>query len=474
MLTKTNSYRVTAIISLVLIMLLTVVLAACDTGSTENDPTKIVVDFDISEEESDNTVSQDEQTPEGYTERPVVHDIINIAPDLVTIGGTCEEGAIISIDGGKEHVEVTSRNGYFITEVTLSNISTTLLEAVATVEGKEPSLPLSFTADYNATAEKRLDGFGVSIGPDSYMYFDSFLDNYMGENLLTQTQLRKFKKSVNDRIINIESRAGGQDVDIIYVLIPDVTSIYPDIFGSDLERATHTTRYKQIADALVQTDAVMIDMYDKLIEAKESGEYEIYRRTDSNLTEYGGYLVYSEIAEFLAKRFPAAAPRPLEEFEITEIETIGGNIAEYLGLTAEHYVEDIIDLQPNFSLKMGLDEDSGFGTVNIGDVKKYNSTTAPFDYSVYDKAEKNAVGVGDRMIIRTGREDLPSALIYRDDGLFMSTDILAERFNNMMFGKSEDFTINLTDAGRHFSAGKTFVDYILVIVTENNILNILG
>ena len=471
--TRTKSYRVAVIITLLLFVSLTLVLASCDTGGTDNDPINRII-FDPSEDSSVDTSSETASTPEGYTETPVVEDIKNITPDTVVIAGTCEDNATVTIGGGKNDVTVKSRNGYFVTEVILTNTTVTLLEATAEVDGKEPSEPLSFTASYNATAEKRIDGYGVSIGPDSLLYFDTFLDNYTGENLLTQTQLRNFKRSVNDRIINIENRASGQDVRLLYVLIPDVTSIYPEVFPADIEKKSNTTRYKQISDALSQTGAGVIDMYDILKDAKENGEYEIFRKNDSHLTEYGGYLVYEQIALSLSANFPEAAPRGLEEFTTKKVETIGGDLVSYLGINKQHYTEEVINLVPDFALNIGLQEDSGFSTVNIGDIKKYKSVKEPYDFSIYNKGEENAVGIRDRVIIRTDREELPSALIYRDDSLFMSMDIIAERFNNAMIGSIGDYTINLTDASRHYSQGKRLVDYIVVIVSESNIESIMS
>ena len=48
-----------------------------------------------------------------------------------------------------------------------------------------------------------------------------------------------------------------------------------------------------------------------------------------------------------------------------------------------------------------------------------------------------------------------------------------QAFNNVMFGKVGDFTVNMTDAQRYSSSGKTSVDYIFVMVSENNIESIL-
>jgi len=414
-------------------------------------------------------------TDPGETEAPSIKDVKNIAPDVVVIGGTCEEGAVVTIKGGKKTVTVNSKNGYFIAEVTLANDTRTVLEAIAEVEGKMESKPRTFTATFNASVERRTGGYNVSVGKDSQLYFDYNLEDYTGENLLTQSELRNICNFVNDKVNNLEARAQGQNSDLIYVLVPDFTTIYPDCLPDEATNETSLTRYKQVSDALKQTSAIVIDMYDIFMENKDKP---LYRTTDSRLTEYGSYLVYQEICSKLAINFPAAAPRSLDEFDVKEIENvIAGNLFKRLGLSREYYTETIPDLVPKFDLKIGYDKESSFNTVNISDIRKYAAEKdyTPYELSASEAASDNKpVTINDRFIIRTGREELPSALIYRDDMTFSMIDILAERFNNALFAKSGDYTINLTDASRHYSEGKALVDYIIVILSEGNIQKVAG
>ncbi|HAN21436.1 MAG: hypothetical protein A2Y15_09240 [Clostridiales bacterium GWF2_36_10] len=470
---NTKKSNTAVIILLMLITVLTVLLASCVVEGDNTDPLQSIPEFPSedmkSEVPSDDIIS----TASGFTEQPVIKDVKNITADVVVISGTCEEGAAITIKRGKEDVTVQSRNGYFIAEVTLAKTSTNLLEVTAVVEGKEESVIESVSAEYIATAEKRIDKFAVSIGMQSQLYFDSYLENFMGENLLTQTELRTFRDFVNGKVTSLEDRAKGQDVELIYVLVPDVTSIYPDIFGEDIVRETFTTRYSQISNTLSQTNATVIDMYDIFATAKDTSEFDIYRKNDSHLTEYGAYLVYQQIANELALKFPAAAPRTLEEFEQIETEAIGGDLITYLGITNKYYTESILDLEPLFDLKIGMDKESNIATINISDVKKYVSVEDN-NYSIYNGTDNKIIGINDRFAIRTDRIDLPSALIFRDDSLSPAIDILAERFQRALVGRNGDFTINLTEASRHNSDNKNIVDYVIVIVSENNIENIMN
>ena len=466
-----------AAISLLLasVSALSLVFASCVPFDIDTGDDSIAV---ISRAESSKETSTEVSIPtdEGSTEAPSIKDIKNIAPDIVVIAGTCEKDAVVTIKGGKEEVTVKSKNGYFIAEIKLANDSTTILEAIAEVEGKKESKPRTLTASYNATVEKREGGNNVSVGNDSQLYFDYNLDDYTGKNLFTQSELRNIKNFVNDKVNNLETRAKGQKVGLIYVLVPDDTTINPGCLPADAKNESSSTRYKQVADALKQTSATVIDMYD-IFNAKK--DESIYRTTDSRLTEYGSYLVYEQICKQLSVNFPNAAARSLDQFDKKEVDNvIAGDLFKRLGLSTEHYTETLTDYTPKFDLKLGYQKDSSFNTVNISDIKKY---AAENDYTPYvvnadenSKSSDKTVTINDRFIIRTGREDLPSALIYRDDSTFSMVDILAERFNNAMFAKSGDFTVNLTDASRHYSQDKNLVDYIIVILSEGNVQKITG
>lgn len=466
---STTKGKVLTAALLALVTLCAVILSACDTGSGDSDFLASIPDLGESVDTSVSDESSDESTPEGYTAKPKVGTIVNVSPSKVVIAGTCEDGAVINIKGGKEEITVASKDGYFITTTVLTGTSQTLLEITAKVEGKEESEILSAVAYYSAISEPRADGMSVAVGKDSHLYFDKMIENYTGANLLTQTELRQFKTFVNSKVSACVSRANGSDFDLIYVLIPDVTSIYDEYLDDDIKRETHQTRYEQISAALAETEAIVIDMYDAFMAAKENSEYPIYRTTDSHLTEYGAYLVNVEICKVMAERFPAAAAHPLEEYEITTKNVIGGDLVSYLGISKNITNEDVPVLKPKYDISIGDGESKGFDTTKISDLKIYTSST---DYSINEGKDPGAVLA--RTYFRTENTELPCALVYRDDSAATLTPFLAERLCNSMFALSGDFTINLTDAGRHNGEGRSLVDYVIVTVGESNLNKILG
>ena len=108
-----------------LVMVLGVMLGACvNTSNIDGvlDTSKMTQESSQYIEE----VSEDISTPEGYTDAPVVADVVNIKPTTVAVYGTCEENATIRVTGGKEDAETTAHGTYYIIEVEIWDRDTLL------------------------------------------------------------------------------------------------------------------------------------------------------------------------------------------------------------------------------------------------------------------------------------------------------------------------------------------------------------
>lgn len=468
-----------------LVMMLSVVLAAC--VNTEN--VSEIIDSEFSEDPETSEIIDDTseiETPDGYTPAPKNVTAVNISPDTVAVSGTCEVGATITVTGGVEEVTAVSRDGYFIAEVQLP-YEKNQLDVTAKVEDYETSLPFTLIASYNATADTRLDGNSVSVGADSRLYFDKMLDDVSGENIYTESELSSIRRYVSNTITTYYEAAGAYDAELIYVLIPNVTTIYSDIIPEGSYEQPYTTIYDQVYDSLVNhTRATVVDMrevFQGIIADEEASKLAeekggIYRITDSSLTDYGAYLTYEAIMNKVAERFPDAAPRGIDEFDWTPVTTMGGNLVQYRELDKSVITEDIIISKPNFDMKLG----------GIGSIRKYvDVEDGDYSYFTTVSSSDEYTGIAERLVIdtaatRTGIEvtdeatgesatvlpALPNALIYRDYSAISFTDILAERFNKSLIIATGEYSINLNYAKQNAAEGKKVVDYIIVIVSEDS------
>ena len=396
-----NTTLLRAVAVIVLFALMTA-LAACDTNKIQgNNFLESIPDIPSANESSEvSDASADPEPKPGQAHMPVIATTGNITAGHILVTGTCDEGATVKIS--------------------------------------------------------------VTVGANSYLLFDSVMDDYLGKNLISQTELKAFKEFVNNKAANLKKKGGSYPATLVYVLIPDSVAIYPERLPENTDKTAYRNRYQYISEALSETNATLIDMTDVFLAHKD--EQLIYQNTDSHLTEYGAYLVYQEICKVMETSFPDAKARDLNsEFTATTSEVLGGDLAYYAGINREVITETVTRYTPKFSLRTGKWENS---ELNISDVKKYAEDG---DARLVSGTNEAAA----RIIFKTGRDKLPCALIYRDANSLPMFDALAERFNNVMFGKVGDFTVNMTDAQRYSSSGKTSVDYIFVMVSENNIESIL-
>ena len=469
-------------LAVLMVMLTATVLAAC-VNVRNIDDSDLEASFEIEESSVSDIESEDEiPTPAGHTEAPTVEDIINISPSVVAVFGHCEPGSVIRVTGGKTEAETTAMEGYdyYLIEVELQ-YNKNLLYITAQTEGKEESLEREFLASYNATADTRLDGNSVSVGTGSRLYFDKMLDSAAGKNLYTASNVL----AVRDYISNLYTayaydRASGQPVELIVCLIPNVTTIYPDIIPEGAYEPANTTIYDQVISALSQTRATVVDMREEFAAIRDDAETAenggLYRVTDSALSDYGAYLTYKAIMDKVAVRFPQALPRDISEFNVKTVEgAAGGNLVGYRGLDTSAITENIVRFEPNFTLQLGS---NGAGTSSIIALRKYVDS-ANKDYNYFTKIDStdNINGVAERWVIDTGRSeelDLPVAIVYRDYSSFAFTDILAERFEKIVLAKADEYSVNLSQTLQYKRDGMTTCDYIIIIVSEDSMDTAFG
>ncbi len=470
------------VLMLALVMMLSVVLAACiDTDKVPE------VDAELADRDTDTAIggtSEEEVPPpaEGQSNHPTVEEPVHISPMVVAVYGTCDEGAIIRVKCEDKVVTVNSRNGYYIAEVELPNENGNKLFVTAQVGELAESNAVSVAAFKDATADK--SAMSVAVGKDSRLYFEYMMDNYKGgnETLFTISQLKTIRDTINTKTTNYKKNAKDKDVEVIYLLLPDPTSVSTDAFFEDVTPGEFGTIYDQFLENFGNgnTRATIIDMREKLIALKDDPAVlekgGLYRVTDSSLTDYGAYLVYSELMNYIDNKFPQAAARKADEFEWNTIEkALGGNYVTYRGLDKNIITETIVKATPKFSLDIGLDDD---GFVKLSSIAKYLDVESK-DYNFITSAKETDadVNICDLFTVSTDRKELPTAVICRDYNSLTFTDWLVERFEKATVLKNGDFTIDTNDVGLlqdYAATGEAAPDYIIYILSEQNIKTAAG
>ena len=148
-------------------------------------------------------------------------------------------------------------------------------------------------------------------------------------------------------------------------------------------------------------------------------------------------------------RFPKANARPLSDFNIETKEVYGGDMAGYLYLNRELTKDTTTILSPKtFSFTFQT------GNFYVSDV----------DRALNIDTEDLQAAIQIRRVIKTGKEDLPNVIVYRDETVTPIYNMLAERFSMTAFHTMGALTPRKTDIGL-----SPYPDYVVVFCSENNL-----
>lgn len=465
-------------LALLLVFTALICLTACG-EDTSIDILDEVPNLGESKDDS-NVVSEEDPLPaEGQTAMPVAVQVFNSTQTTVAILGTCEEGATVtaSIVGGNK-TTVNANGKIFALEIDVGTRSEAHIQLTATAPDKTESEPKVVVGDYNAIAEGNLV-YPTVLADKVTLFLQSSLDVLSEDVVRTNTAIDTFTSKI-DMYVNSLNNIG--ETELIYVLMPSRASGMTDSLPEGTDVTDGVTLYDQAVAAIKASGATLIDVKAALAD-KELEDIPLYYRTHSTWSEYGAYLAYCELMNYIAEKYPAAAPRGLDEFEVKKVEdALGGNLAYHFGFDCDLVRETVYDLVPKFNLDLGdsVPENVEVAkTYLISDIKQYLGEN---DYKFYDEyfAGKQIyndpayTAVDSSFGFYTGRNDLPTALIYRDDATYGAVDMLAERFNNCLFEEAGKYTVNASKAASYAADGKNNVDYVIVMISEDNLTSLIA
>ncbi len=466
-----------AVLLLAALMLTTLVACGEEGGLTRLES---IPEIETSKADSSEEVVEDPEPAEGQTAMPKVIQCYNINQTEVLIAGTCEENATIAVKavGGGE-ASVTANGTTYAITVDVGELASTNVQITATAEGKTASETRLITAGYDASEA------GNTVNPTLLfdkceLFLQKTLDAASSSAIRTNTALDAFKTQVNSYVNTIKNKK--YDTELIYVLAPSKYSLYPELAGVEsVEELNKVTLFTQAKKTLESSDATVIDLTEALKGATE--DYPLYYRTHSAWSEYAAFVGYTEVMNYIAQKYPAAAPRPLTEFDVKEAEAIGGDLTSYLGLDSALFKESVIDLVPKFDIKIGDKLEAADGEevkkYLISDIQQYidseNGNYLPCNKYFASKEVTPITNTyaDSEFGFYTGRADLPTALIYRDDYSIPMVDMLAERFNNSAFMTSGVFNVNVGKGTAYAAEDKGNVDYIIVFVSEESLSTLI-
>ena len=422
-------------------------------GEIVNVEPEILFDFEILSA-IEFSVQNQEETTARRTATPRVDVKKHSHNTSFIIGGKCETGAMIRVTGGTEEIYTGSDYGDYLVEVPFSEEGVTILRLTAEAEGKAPSEETVFIVKARKDVDmyERYGTFGVIVGYNFMSYFDDCLPDYIGENLINDNDIANITTRISKRIQDL--RANNCKSEIIYLLVPNTVRTFAEDMPRRYIFETSDTLLRQWKKGVTDGGATVIDLSDVMM-AHKNDEYKIWHKTDSHWTEYGAYLGYVELMNYIARDFPDAAPRPRSDFEFYNLERDIGDI--YMRLEI-----DVSDLK----------ETTSFVNMNF-DPPHFNPQFNKGHLGLELYEPRNIYIIHDRVAFEHTTKSnmpgkLPSAYIMRDSFEGCLHAFYTDRFSSATFQSMWSYGYFDTK-----EISRLNPDYIIYVISERNLKNVL-
>lgn len=351
--------------------------------------------------------------------------------------GVTEEGATITAVGGTEDVIFTTEDGIFVFVVPVNN-DTNRLYLTSSKEGKSDSAIV--TVEVNQSLDKS-DKWSV-VGLDGHMHvketvFPSEVNEANLKTLAKRIELQyKYIKEVSP------------DTTLVYFIAPDHCTVYPETLPDrfrDTYISASTSVLRQLTEYFKDSDIVFLDPTDYLKDHKENEfGYIIYQKTDSHWNELGAFYGYTYLMNKIAENYPAAAPKPITDFKVFKESIPGGDLLNSLGLNLDINREISVFVRPEtFTSSLNHEKD-------------------------YRMNFENAWSSDNRVYKFDDREDMPTAIMYRDS---FSTNLMmymVENFSKIEFVNMWNYSVNIKKIAEEQP------DYVIIESVQRNMLGNIG
>lgn len=445
------------------LILSAVVLFSCAACGSDEQNSSSPSDLSVTEQSVAETVSNDDSAAESLEEstdesviiydettaKPEIYGCTRIEHGKFVLLGTCEEGAVVRATYKGETYESKSDHGYFSLRID-SRVTSAVLSVTAQTEGKNPSEAFEYTARPRSVASDQWD---LIAGSNYQFHIEYTLNDYLRKNAYSENMLSGLTGKLSKRAESLSRVSPSSE--IIYMIVPSPASTYPETMPDSYTPKDGPSRLEQVTDAITAAGIKVIDLREAFA-AHKNDEYKLYWKTDSHWTDYGAYIAYTELFNYISKKHPECAPRSFDEFEWKEDFYYGGDIAHYLEYYGGNGYNDSNTPMKEYNILRVPEFDM---PKEISSVQRYVSDK---------RLTYNTNTVQNARNIDTNRPELPSAIVMRDSYSTQMYDILAERFDKTWYKNMWDFSFSENEMKQKQP------DYIIYLIVERNIDSIFN
>jgi alginate O-acetyltransferase complex protein AlgJ len=226
------------------------------------------------------------------------------------------------------------------------------------------------------------------------------LNDFQNINSFTKPELTRIKNRY-DRLCEYATR---KKIRMIFVIPPNKNTIYPEYIPDEIPQQNKLSRLDQILLTLDHKDNCnVIDLRKVLLEGKKTGQ--VYFSTDSHWNDLGAFLGYQVITDELHQSFPAIQTHTLSEYK-----------------------------KIPFTYHGDLTKDT-FGQIDVQEVAGQLELINP--PQVIERQQRYFDGAGlpsvDVIVTQNSRNDLPTAVVYRDSFFYYMVPYLKNDFSKATF-----------------------------------------
>ncbi len=397
-----------------------------------------------SDEESDEESNEDESSEESvdntvYGDSGLVIKYASYSEKpYFAVVGTCDEGAVVSAVTDEGVISSQSYHGWFSLRLKCSgsSVKVAMYQTVDGVESEKEKFSLKPITPGS-------DMWPIVTGGDYQFFFQKMLPDYQCTNVPSSGNLSQLTNRIKSRLNALST--SSPDTEIIYMIVPSSMTVYPELVPEKYKQGTGKSRLDAVIGAIEAGGATAIDLRDAFAEHKNE-EMPLYYKLDSHWAEYGAFVAYTELFDHISQKFPAAAPRALDEFTWEGKFFSSGDMTYYLAMSQSAVPEYSYYRTANFDMPS-----------EISSIPRYRATNS----LVYSNQ------VTYEYTIDTNRSNLPSCIVMRDSYSTQLFDILAERMDTTVYKGMWGYTWNQQE----ISSMKP--DYVIYILAEWNIDSVL-
>lgn len=423
---------------LLLLITASMLLTACvnnkaeESSRTQNESSETQSEVEsIHEEESSESSQGGDKTPNNIK---VLYNSYSEKPYFAMVG-TCTEGAVVTAECNGETVSSNSYKGWFSLRLLCKGTSAEV-KLYESIDGEMIGEVSTVTARPRTPGSEM---WPVVTGGDFQFFFQKMLPDYQGKNIPGSSAFSGLTSRVKNHLEQL--RKYNNDAEIIYLIVPASMTVYPELVPETYGSLATETRLTKTIDAINAGGGIAIDLQSIFADHKDD-EMPLYYKLDSHWSDYGAFVAYQALFEEVAKKFPNAAPRSIDEFNWNPGYYESGDMTYYLAMSQSKVKEYAYYRTFNFSAPSVVTE-----------TPRYRSKTM-LCYSDEVTWENT---------INTKREELPSCVVIRDSYSTQIYDLIAERMNKThylgMWGYHWDQSLMASEKP----------DYVIYVVAEWNL-----